>query len=350
VKEDKMTMKGKHLSLPKAVFIGEQVAGEGFQGEEQFIPTESKIFLVERLVDAGFKSIHVSSFSHPGAQPQHRDCEEIYKRIPRRDDVTYLAPTPNMRAVERAIKCRESSAGPNTIVTVIGSTEAYNQTLLGVTTEEQLKHSEQILKVAHKAGLKVCLAIVGVWHCLVTGKKVPKNVPYELADRLMAMGADEISYGEGGEGPKAPSPAEVYEFFSRILEKYPDPKKHNLHLHDRLGFGTAISLAAMQAGLTNFETTLGGLSTNFSRIVDKVPTRGATEPPFGYYFSPGCEGQIPTEDFAAMCESMGVETGIDMDKLLRISIWLEKIVGRKLGSSYVKTRMGMIQPPLPRKT
>jgi hydroxymethylglutaryl-CoA lyase len=351
MKEDMRTMKGNRLSLPKAVTIGEQIVGEGFQGEEQFIPTESKIFLVERLVDAGFKSIWVSSFSHPEVQPQHRDCEEIYRRIPHRDDVTYLVPTPNMRAVERAIKCVENGgAGPNAILTQIGGTEAYNKTLLRITTEEQLKFCEQVLKVGRKAGLKVYAAIVGIWYCLITGNKVPQNVPYELADRLMAMGFDGVSYGEGGDGPEAPSPADVYEFFSRILGKYPDPKMHTLHYHDKLGFGIANFLAAMQAGLTNFDTTLGGMSAHLSTIVDKVPTRGAVDPPFDYYISRGCHGQVPTEDFVAMCEGMGVKTGIDVDKLLGISVWLEKIVGRKLGSSYVKTRIGVTPPPLPRRT
>jgi hydroxymethylglutaryl-CoA lyase len=343
-------MNGHRLSLPESVVICEQIVGEGFQAEEQFIPTESKVFLVERMVDAGFKSIWISSFSHPQAQPQHRDCEEVYKRIPNKDDLNYLTATPNMRALERAIKCKESGgAGPTTVLALVGTTEAYNQTLLGATTEEQLKRCGQILEAGHKAGFKVNLALVGIQYCLITGNRVPENVPYELTDRLMAMGPDEVSYGEGSEGPEVPSPADAYEFFSRVLEKYPDPNKHSYHYHDKLGFGTAIFLAAMQAGLTKFDVTLGGMSGYMSNIVDKVPTRGASDPLYDNYISHGHYGQVPTEDFVVMCESMGVKTGIDIDKLLRISVWLEKIVGRKLGSFYLKNRIGTIPPPFPRK-
>lgn len=328
------------LSVPKSVNIREHIASEGFQGEEHFIPTESKVFIVERLVDAGFKSIWVSTFSRPAVQPQFRDCEEVYGRIPRRDDVTYLAPTPNMRALERAIKCKETSAGPNTVDILIGSTEVYNKTMLGFSTEDYFKFCEQAIKVAHKAGLRVSTGIVGVWYCLMDGSRVPEKLPYEMADRLMAMGADEIGYIEGGDGPSTPSPIDVYEFFSRMLEKYPDPKRHYLHYHDKCGVGPAILLAAMQAGVTQFDTTIGGMSAYLGRIVDRVPTmlKGAIDPPLDFYTSLSTYGQVPTEDFAAMCQTMGVQTGIDMDKLVRLGLWVEKIVGRKLGSDYIKVK------------
>jgi hydroxymethylglutaryl-CoA lyase len=345
-----MTEKSGNFSLPKSVTIHEQIVAEGFQAWEEFIPTKAKVFLVERMVDAGFKSICVGSFSHPEAQPQHRDCEEVYKMIPKKDDVAYITPTPNMRALERAIKCRENGgAGPTTIVALIGATEAYNQTLMGTTTDEQLKRCGQILDAGRKAGFKVNLALVGTWYCLITGKRIDRKLSYELADKVMAMEPDELSYGEGSEGPEAPTPLDAYEFFSRMLDKYPDPGKHSLHYHDKLGFGTALFFAAMQGGLAKFDTTFGGLSGYMSNIVDKVPTRGATEPLFDNYISPGHYGQVPTEDFVVMCENMGISTGIDVDKMFFIGIWLEKIAGQKLGSFVLKNRIGTMPTPFSQK-
>ena len=326
------------LNLPKAVSICEQAVEEGFQCEERFIPTDAKVFLVQGLVDAGFKQIAVSMFSHPRVLPQFRDCEEVHQRIPRKPDVVYRTPTFNMRALERAVKAKKQGVGPDVVTVQVATSEFYAKKVLGVTVEEEWKAAEELIKVAHDNGLKVEGAIAGAW-TLMGGGVTPPELTLEYVDKFMAMGADEIQYQEDGAELYKPTPSEVYELFSRILDKYPNPELHSLHYHNRYGFSLAILLAAMQAGITHFDTCLGGCPTGrIAGIVDDVPVGGGygARPPVNYYITPYYYGLPDTEDFVAMCKGMGVETGVDLNKVLDLGRWMEKIVGRKLWSFCLK--------------
>jgi len=329
-------MEGKPLHLPKAVTICEETVGEAFQGEERFIPTDAKIFLVNGLVDAGFKYLEVSNFAHPGVIPQFRDVEEVHRRIPRLPGVAYNTPTPNMRALKRAIELKKEGIGPDYVSIPQATSDAYCKWMFNKTAEEQWPFIEEATKVAHDAGLKVTGIIVCIWACPWLGTKMPVEKALDFTDRYLSIGVDQISHAQGSRtGLNSPGPTEVYEYFSRVLDKHPDPKLHSFHFHDNLGFGLAIFLAAMQAGLTHFETSMGGLSGMPKLIVDGVPTRGAVDPPEDI-MNPPRGGLVSTEDFVAMCHSMGIETGVDLTKALIVGRWVEKIVGRTLLSYCVR--------------
>src|SRR4030042_3056015 len=277
------------LNLPKAVSICDQAVEEGFQSEEHFIPTEAKAFLVQGLIDAGFKRIGISMFSHPRVLPQFRDCEELYRRIPRRPDVVYVTPTFNMRALERALKAKEEGAGPDIVEVQVSCSEAYAQKVLGINIAEEWKLVEKLIKVAHDGGFKVLCEMTGVWTLMGGGKLTPPNLPLEYIDKFLTMGADELAYAEDGRVMGKPSPADIYELFSRILDKYPDPKLHTFHYHDRYGFAIANTLAAMQAGIIKIDTCLGGgPRRRIASIVDGIPVGGpyGFGPSVGFFITP----------------------------------------------------------------
>lgn len=195
------------------------------------------------------------------------------------------------------------------------------------TSEEQWPFIEQAIKVAHDVGLKVIGGISGIWTD-DPGTKISAKKAMEHLDRYLAIGVDGIQHVGGTSRLSSPGPTEVYEWFSRVLDKQPDPKFHSFHLHDVVGSGLANFLAAMQAGMTEFETCMGGLPQgSLPAIVDGVPIRGAVIAPVKVGI-PANGGMVSTEDFVVMCSSMGIETGVDVTKTLNIGLWVEKIIGR----------------------
>jgi hydroxymethylglutaryl-CoA lyase len=333
-----MKMKN-HLNLPKAVSLYEMCIGEGCQAEQKFIPTEVKVFMVKGLIDAGFKRIFVGNFGHPEFVPQFRDIEEVFRQIPYRADVLYYTPINNVYALKRAISLKSAGFGPQVVSVGVATTDAFNLSNVGKTTEEQWKEVEGITKMARDAGFKVLGGIVGVWHCTLTGRKVPESVPYEFAKRWVDLGADQIHYAEGSTG-RGVTPTEVYTFFSGILDKYPNPNLHCLHFHDAYGFGLACVITAMQAGIINFDCCMGGAGGHVTSILDGIPCRGSKKAPMDLYIDPNRMAPITTEDLVAMLNHMGIETGVEEDKVFNLGRWWEKILGRKLWSFCLKTMVG----------
>lgn len=323
----------KLWNLPAEITVTEQIVGEGFAAETNFIPTETKLWLIQELINAGSKSIQVSNFGNPRLMPQFRDCEEVYRQIGQPEGVSFQAPTLNMRALQRVMELKKSGYGPNIVELLIATTDAFNKSNLGKTTEEQWKVMEPLVAVAHDAGLKVTGGIGGVWTCLDSGAKIPRNIAFEFADRWASLGVDKLTHAEGTKGGE-PAPNEVYEYFSQMLDKYPDPEFHIFHLHDAYGWGVTCYIAAMQAGITVFETCLGGLQGGPEPLtMDRVPILPAdVRSPLDVQRAPRM-GLVPTEDFISICDAMGVQTGLDVEKILNLGRWVEQIVGRRLLST-----------------
>jgi len=324
------------LKLPSEITVIEQIIGEGFAAEPNFIPTETKVWLVRELMNVGCKHFQISNFGNPRLMPQFRDCEEIYRQIGRPEGVSFQAPALNQKALQRIMELKKSGYGPDTVEMLIATTDAFNKANVGKTTEEQWKIMEPMVKVAQDAGLKITGGIGGCWTCLENGDKVPIDVVLEFANRWISLGVDHIVHAEGTKKGE-PAPNEVYEYFSRMLDKYPDPKFHILHLHDAYGWGVPCYIAAMQAGITNFEVCLGGLQGGPAlSIMDRIPiVSSKVKPPVDLQVAPAM-GLVPTEDFISICEAMGVQTGFDVEKVLSIGRWLEYIVGRRLKSTRLK--------------
>jgi hydroxymethylglutaryl-CoA lyase len=322
--------------LPSEVTIIEQIVGEGFAAEPNFIPTETKAWLVRELINAGCRNFQVSNFGNPRLMPQFRDCEDLYRRLGRPEGVSFQAPTLNMRAIQRAIELRKTGCGPDTAELLIATTDAFNLANVGKTTADQWKLMGPMAQTAKDAGLKISGGIGGCWTCLENGEKVSIDVVLEFAERWISLGADKIVHCEGTMQGQPP-PNQVYDYFSRMLDKYPDPNFHVFHLHEAYGWGVACCIAAMQAGIINFEICLGGLQGGPElTMMDRIPiVSSQVEPPVDLQFARAM-GLVPTEDMVSICEAMGVRTGFDVDKLLNVGRWLEHILGRRLKSTRLR--------------
>ncbi len=329
------------LTYPKKVVLGDITVRDGFQHEEKFIPTDAKLWVSEQLILAGFKHIEVTNFGNPRGMPQFKDADELLKRLHASkkvghliNDVEITAITIRERAVERTIQTCKEGYGPDRILFMVSTSESHHRTNSGLSLAEYWKMCEKYIPMAHDAGMKVCGTVSTIWGCPIEGPTELKKA-VEFTKQWLNIGADDIEHADhDGSAP----PNKVYEYFSMILDDVPDPSKHVAHFHVTRGWGLANVLAALQAGITHFESTLGGIGGQPANFVDGIPVTGTGE---YYYQDPGIVGLVSTEDMVVMMDEMGIDTGVDVDSVLRIGRMLEKIVGRRLRSECVHT--GRIQ-------
>ncbi|MGA7576522.1 MAG: pyruvate carboxyltransferase [Desulfobaccales bacterium] len=323
------------MAYPKKVVLGDITVRDGFQHEEKFIPTDAKLWVAEQLVLAGFKRLEVTNFGSPKGMPQFKDADELLKRLrsskkvgARLKDVELTAITIRERAVERAIQARREGYGPDRILFMVSTSESHHRVNSGLSLADYWKMCEQYIPLAHEAGMKVCGTVSTIWGCPLEGPtELAKAV--EFTRRWLDIGADDIEHADhDGSAP----PHKVYEYFSMILEAIPDPGKHLAHFHVTRGWGLANVLAALNAGITHFESTLGGIGGQPANFVDGVPVAGTGE---YYYQDPSLTGLVATEDLAVMLDEMGIDIGVDVDKLLNLGRMVERIIGRRLRSECV---------------
>ena len=299
---------------------------DGLQNEEKFLPLEGKLHIAEKLIDAGVKKIEVGSMSHVKYVPQFRDIDDLMRALPKRDDVEYTVLALNKKAVERVVKLLEEGIKIDRVLTgQLATSEAYAKKNMNRTHEELFLEAEKNVKLLHDAGIKKVVGNIGtIFGCPIQGE-VPIEKAYEFADRMFQIGFDEIEHSDPD--GKA-TPKDILEYFSVVLEKYPDPSKHSFHIHDIRGTGIAGYYAAMMAGIINFDCTIGGIGGQVANFMDGLPIKGTGE----YYFESRRTGLVSTEDFTTMVNEMGIETGIDHKKLYKLGLELEKMLGRELHS------------------
>ncbi|MCF8062644.1 MAG: hydroxymethylglutaryl-CoA lyase [Deltaproteobacteria bacterium] len=316
------------LKLPESVLIGECVVREGCQHEEHYIPAQAKIWLINQLNKAGFKKIEVTNLSNPKYVPQFRDADEVLQGIKRLPDVTYTAVTVVQSAVERAVDVCEKGYGPTEIVNMVSTSESHCQRNMGKSSDELLKLAGEWVQLAHGAGMKFCGCIGTVFGCPMEGP-VPIEKAFEFADRLIEYGVDSVMYGDTtGEG----TPSRALEFYSEIVERYPD-MIHIAHFHDSRGWGPANCFAALQAGVRHFDSSMGGIGGQPASVLDRVPVPGT-----GKLYTPSdITGNVRSEDLIVMIDEMGIDTGLDVDRVLEIGRAVEMIFGRRLRSYCVET-------------
>lgn len=325
------------FEYPKNVVLGDITVRDGFQHEEKFIPTDAKLWVSEELIHAGFKRIEVTNFGNPKGMPQFKDADELLKRLHASRKVGHLLKdveitviTIREKAVERTIQARKEGYGPDRILFMVSTSESHHKTNSGLSLDEYWKMCEKYIPMARDAGIKVCGTVSTIWGCPIEGPTELKTA-VEFTKRWLDIGADDIEHADhDGSAP----PNKVYEYYSMILSDIPDPTKHVAHFHMTRGWGLANVLAAMQAGITHFESTLGGIGGQPANFIDGVPVTGTGE---YYYQDPGIVGLVSTEDMVVMMDEMGIDTGVDVDRLLRTGRMVEKIVGRRLRSECVHT-------------
>jgi hydroxymethylglutaryl-CoA lyase len=295
------------MNLPKKVTIVDVGPRDGFQNEKQFIPTQKKIEIVNGLIDSGLKHIQVSSVVHPKAIPQLADAEEVMMKIKRLPEVSYRLLVPNLKGVQRALPLK-----PDKINLMMSVTESHNRSNANRSIDETLKEFETLVAMIREEGIAVSGGMACGFGCPFEGK-VSFGQIERVADRYMAMGIRSVGIADtvGVANPKM-----VYDTMSHLLDKYPEIQ-WLAHIHNHRDLGLANILAAMQAGLTEFDAAIGGLG--------------------GCPYAPNAAGNVATEDLVNMLDEMGIETGVNLDALLEVAEVVREAIPHPLSSALLKT-------------
>jgi len=290
------------MNLPKSVTIVEVGPRDGLQNEAHFVPTDQKIELIRRLSETGLKRIEITSFVHPKAIPQLQDSEEIIKRVKRKPGIVYSTLVPNEKGLERAL-----SAGVEEIALFVSASEIHNQRNVRMPIEDSLKGFRNIAVQALAHGIRMRGYVVTAFGCPYEGKITPEKVEFIIKE-YKALGVHEIALGDttGMANPL---------MVSRLIERIKPQMGETglaLHFHDTRGTALANVLAALQQGVTAFDGAIGGLG--------------------GCPYAQGASGNVATEDLVNMFEEMGVETGVDLPKLIECARYAGEIIGKGLPS------------------
>jgi len=325
------------MNYPKKVTIGDITVRDGFQHEEKYIPVEAKLWLAEQLILAGFKHIEVTNLGNPAGMPQFKDAEELMKSVRKSKKISHLLKDVSLtcvtireKAIERAIKNREEGFGPDRILLMVSTSESHHFKNSGLSLADYWKMSEQYIKKARDAGIKVNGTVSTIWGCPIEGPTEMKTA-VEFAKRWFDIGASDVEHADHD---GSASPDRVYKYYSMLMDEFQSPAKHIVHFHTTRGWGLANILAALQAGMTNYESTMGGIGGQPANFVSGVPVSGTGD---YYYPDPEIVGLVSTEDMVVMFDEMGIETNLDIDKILEIGRMVERIVGRRLRSECIKT-------------
>jgi hydroxymethylglutaryl-CoA lyase len=288
------------VKWPNRVSITEVGPRDGLQNEDRIIPLDLKVALIDRLSQTGLARIEAVSFVHPKAIPQMADAAEVMRRIARREGVTYIALVPNEVGAQHAI-----AAGVNEIATVVSASESHNKANVNRTISESIEAVRNVARLARDAGVPWSGYVSTSFGCPYEGAVDPGRV-FEVGRQMRDAGAYAIALGDT---IGVANPRQVYEIVSRFWDEVPGPELR-LHFHDTRGMALANVVAAMQAGATRFDGSIGGLG--------------------GCPYAPGASGNVATEDLVSMLQAMGIETGVDLHALTEVAWFAEEIVGRPL--------------------
>jgi hydroxymethylglutaryl-CoA lyase len=327
--------------MPKKVTIGDITIRDGFQHEEIFVSTEAKKFYLEELIFAGCRNIEVTNLGNPYLMPQFRDAEELLanlrsdkfkKKCERKginyDDICLTCITIREKAVDRAIELKEKGIGPDRILMMVSTEEEHHFANSGTTLPDYWKEAERSIKKCTDAGIKMCGTVSTIWGSPIGGATDMKDA-VEFTKRWLEIGAHDVEHADHDGSASAP---DVYRYFSMILDEMPDPALHIAHFHETKRMASASVLASLQAGITQFEATLGGLGGQPANFLDDCPVKGTGE---YYYDDPRYVGLVTLEDTLVQIDEMGIEHGYDVDRILWLGKRMEKTIGRRLRSEAI---------------
>ncbi|RPJ82511.1 MAG: pyruvate carboxyltransferase [Deltaproteobacteria bacterium] len=324
--------------MPRKVTIGDITIRDGFQHEEKFISTAAKIFYLEELIFAGCRYIEVTNLGNPILMPQFKDAEDLLRHLRGErfrkqcekkginyDEICLTAITIRESAVDRAIELRKQGIGPDRILMMVSTEEQHHFANSGTTLPDYWKEAERCIKKCNDAGMKMCGTVSTIWGSPIGGATDMKDA-VEFSKRWFEIGAHDVEHADHDGSASA---ANVYRYFSMILDEIPNPRYHIAHFHETKRMAAASVLAALQAGIINFEATLGGLGGQPANFLDDCPTKGTGE---YYYDDPRYVGLVTLEDTLVQIDEMGIQHGYDVDRILWLGKQLEKTIGRRLRS------------------
>jgi hydroxymethylglutaryl-CoA lyase len=284
---------------PKSVVIEEQGLRDGLQGEGKVVPTAKKLEIINAMIRAGIKRIQVTSFVNPKMVPQMADAENLCAGLTRQNDVVYSALVLNPEGMARAAR-----AGVSHVTASISASNTHSQRNAGMSLDAARTQFSEMVAIGKKHGLTIRGGLQCVFGCRFEGRIDPTDIMHMVKEQL-DLGIDEI---ELADSTGMADPLSIREICSPIITAAGD-KPLYLHLHDTEGKGLANALAALQVGITHFDTAFGGMG--------------------GCPFIKGATGNIATEDLAFMLGQMGIETGISIDKIAAVSRSLEDFFNKR---------------------
>ncbi len=298
------------MKLPAKATIYEVGPRDGLQNEARQVPTADKLKFIDALVGAGIKDIEITSFVSPKWIPQLADAAEVARGVHRPAGVRMSALVPNRRGLDTAL-----ASGMKEVAVFLSASETHNKKNVNKTISEALAAFDEVIPIARAANVPVRAYVSTVYGCPYEGDVDPQRA-VDLTRQLRDMGVYQVSLGDT---IGVANPRQVEDVLSKVLAQHP-PEAIAMHFHDTQGTALANCLIGLQMGITTIDAAAGGLG--------------------GCPYAPGASGNLATEDVVAMLHSMGVETGIDLDKLTEASRTAATFVGHELPSKYLKAHLG----------
>ncbi|MEB1808778.1 MAG: hydroxymethylglutaryl-CoA lyase [Bacillaceae bacterium] len=290
------------MKFPNNILLKEVGPRDGLQNEKSFISTEDKVEWINRLSDTGLSYIEITSFVHPKWIPALADAVDVAQKIKRKPGVTYAALVPNEKGLQRALE-----ADIDEVSVFMSASETHNQKNINKTIDETFKVLRPVVQEAKANGKTTRGYVSTVFGCPYEQDVSIEDV-IKVSEHLFEMGIDELSLGDTiGVG----NPAQVQRILNELLTRFP-ASQLAMHFHDTRGTALANILASLDMGITKFDAAVAGLG--------------------GCPYAPGASGNVATEDLLYMLDEMGIETGVNQDRLLAAAQWIEEKVGRTLPS------------------
>ena len=294
------------MQLPERALVTDVGARDGFQSEPAFIPTERKVAVVEALAAAGIPRIEATSFVHPRAVPQMADAEAVMAAITRRPGVRYSVLVPNLRGAERALAARADELN-----VVVASTETFNRRNVNMSVADSIAACGEVVRLAVPAGVPVACAVSTSFGCPYEGNVPPERV-LDVVAGLVDVGVAEVSLADT---IGVANPRQVETLVGAVRARWP-ALPLGLHFHDTRGLGLANVLAGLQAGVSRFDASVGGI--------------GACP------FAPGATGNVCTEDLVYLLDELGVASGVDLAALIETARLARDTVGHDVPSRMLR--------------
>jgi hydroxymethylglutaryl-CoA lyase len=296
------------VSLPSSpITLREVGTRDGIQSLGTFIDTAQKIELVDALSQTGLRRIEATSFVNPRAVPQMADAADVMARVRRRPGVEYEALVPNVRGAQDAL-----AAKVDAILVVVTASEAFNQKNVRMSVEASLAQFADVKNLADAEGVHCIGAIGTAFGCPYEGEITEKRL-FQVVERFLGLGFSELMLADT---TGMANPVQIERTMSRALERWSDQARFGLHLHNTRGMGLANVVAGLNAGVVTFDASVAGIG--------------------GCPFAPQAAGNISTEDTVHMLHEIGLETGVDLERLIEAARLAEQIVGRELPGQVMK--------------
>ena len=293
------------------LYINDVAVRDGFQIEKAFVPTATKVELINQLARTGLHRIEVTSFVSAKAVPALADANDVLAGIEHVPGVIYCALVPNIRGAQNAAAAPRK---PDEVNAVMSASETHNRANINRTHEESLAELPNMVRIAHEAGMKISMSLSTTFGCPFEGHVLEETV-LEFVERFRNAGVDGISLADT---TGMANPRQVRALTAKVLQKFPPPDDmyYTLHFHNTRGMGLANVIAGIEAGVRSFDGSISGLG--------------------GCPFAPGASGNICTEDMVNMLEDMGYDTRVDLAKLIAVARRIPEIVGHEVPGQVIK--------------